>query len=98
MTARGWLSVRLVVITGVAAVTAGITVTVRVITRAGALLPLAGAGTGTGGRAALGWTEELLTEGGDGDEAGDLVHLHPVGGAAVTEGRMENLERNNKLT
>ena len=98
MTARGWLSVRLVVITGVAAVTAGITVTVRVITGGGALLPLAGAGAGTGGRAALGWTEQLLTEGEDGDEAGDLVHLHAVGGAAVTEGRMEDLERNNKLT
>ena len=98
MTAGRGLSVGLVVITGVSAVTAGVTVTVRIITVFRALLPLAGAGTGTGGRAALGWTEQLLTEGEDGDEAGDLVHLHPVGGAAVTEGRMENLERNNKLT
>ena len=98
MTARGWLSVGLVVITGVSAVTAGVTVTVRVITGGGALLPLAGAGAGAGTgarrRAALRRTEELLPEGEDGDEAGDLVHLHAVGGgAAVTEGRVEDLER-----
>jgi len=90
MTARRRLSVRLVVITGVSAVTAGVTVTVRVITASGgALLPLAG--PGTGGRAGIGRTEELLPEGEDGDEAGDLVHLHAVAGAPVTEGRVEDL-------
>jgi len=89
MTARGRLGVGLVVITGVSAVTAGVTVTVRVITASGgALLP--GAGTGAGCRAALGWAEQLLPEGEDGDEAGDLVDLHAVAGA-VTEGRMEDL-------
>ena len=98
MTARRRLSVRLVVITGVSAVTAGVTVTVRVITASGgALLP--GAGTGAGRRAALGGTEQLLAEGEDGDEAGDLVHLHPVAGVPVTEGRVEDLEiRNINIT
>ena len=95
MTAWWWLSVGLVVITGVSAVTAGVTVTVGIITVFGALLPLAG--PGTGGRAGIGRTEELLPEGEDGDEAGDLVHLHAVAGAPVTEGRVEDLERNRVL-
>ena len=82
------------VITGVSAVTADVTVTVRIITVFRALLPLAGPGHGTGRRAGLGRTEELLPEGEDGDEAGDLVHLHAVAGAPVTEGRVEDLERN----
>ena len=80
------------------AITTRITVTVRVITGGGALLPLAGSRAGTGGRAALPWTEQLLTEGEDGDEAGDLVHLHPVVPVLSSECRVENLHKNDFIS
>ena len=48
------------------------------------------------GLAALGGVEQLLAKGEDGDETGDLLHLHPVVGALPAEGWMKGLKIQKK--